>query len=149
MNKLLFTIIFILYSSVSALANPSVQARTGILMDFHSDAILFELEPDQQIYPASMTKIMTAIVAFDLTVFRAFDPIFFARKGSVNNFMIVLAKSAVSSKSIMNPLWPSLIKSRVEPAFFEAIIGASQAIASFNTRPQISKSVWNKKQSDL
>ena len=66
MNKLLFTIIFILYSSVSALANPSVQARTAILMDFHSEAILFELEPDQQIYPASMTKIMTAIVAFDL-----------------------------------------------------------------------------------
>ena len=66
MNKLLFTIILILYSSVSALANPSVQARTGILMDFHSDEILFELEPDQQIYPASMTKIMTAIVAFDL-----------------------------------------------------------------------------------
>ena len=56
MNKLLFTIIFILYSSVSALANPIVQARTGILMDFHSDEILFELEPDQQIYPASMTK---------------------------------------------------------------------------------------------
>ena len=66
MNKLLFTIILILYSSVSVLANPSVQARTGILMDFHSDEILFELEPDQQIYPASMTKIMTAIVAFDL-----------------------------------------------------------------------------------
>ena len=66
MNKLLFTIILILYSSVSVLANPNVQARTGILMDFHSDEILFELEPDQQIYPASMTKIMTAIVAFDL-----------------------------------------------------------------------------------
>jgi len=66
MNKLLFTIIFILYSSVSALANPSVQARTGILMDFHSDEILFELEPDAQIYPASMTKIMTTIVAIDL-----------------------------------------------------------------------------------
>ena len=66
MNKLLFTIILILYSSVSVLANPNVQARTGILMDFHSEEILFELEPDQQIYPASMTKIMTAIVAFDL-----------------------------------------------------------------------------------
>ena len=66
MNKLLFTIILILYSSVSVLANPNVQARTGILMDFHSDEILFELEPDQQIYPASMTKIMTAIVDFDL-----------------------------------------------------------------------------------
>ena len=27
---------------------------------------LFELDPDAQIYPASMTKIMTAIIAFDL-----------------------------------------------------------------------------------
>ena len=48
------------------MGNPSIQARTGILVDFHSNKILFELDPDAQIYPASMTKIMTAIVAFDL-----------------------------------------------------------------------------------
>ena len=35
-------------------------------MDYHSDEILFELDPDTEIYPASMTKIMTSIVAFDL-----------------------------------------------------------------------------------
>ncbi len=43
-----------------------MQARTGILIDYHSDKILFELDSDAQIYPASMTKIMTSIVAFDL-----------------------------------------------------------------------------------
>ena len=43
-----------------------MQARTAILVDYHSDEVLFELDPDSQIYPASMTKIMTAIVAFDL-----------------------------------------------------------------------------------
>ena len=31
-----------------------------------SDKILYELEPDLEIYPASMTKIMTSIIAFDL-----------------------------------------------------------------------------------
>ncbi len=48
------------------MANPNIQARTGILIDYHSDEVLYELNPDDQIYPASMTKIMTAIVAFDL-----------------------------------------------------------------------------------
>ena len=43
-----------------------MQARTGILIDYHSEEILYELDPDTQIYPASMTKIMTSIVAFDL-----------------------------------------------------------------------------------
>ncbi len=66
MNKLL--ILSILYISVisTLFANPNIQARTGILVDYHSDEILYELDPDSQIYPASMTKIMTAIVAFDL-----------------------------------------------------------------------------------
>ncbi|MDA8618906.1 D-alanyl-D-alanine carboxypeptidase [Candidatus Pelagibacter bacterium] len=63
-----FIILTFLFFSLSLKinANPNLQARTGILVDFHSDEILFELDPDSQIYPASMTKIMTAIVAFDL-----------------------------------------------------------------------------------
>ncbi len=66
MNKFL-SVIIIFFSLISnAIANPSIKARTGILMDYHSGEILFELDPDTQIYPASMTKIMTSIVAFDL-----------------------------------------------------------------------------------
>ncbi len=61
---LLFLIIFFLNNNL--FANPSIEARTGILVDYHSDEILYELDPDSQIYPASMTKIMTAIIAFDL-----------------------------------------------------------------------------------
>ncbi len=41
------------------------KARTAILQDFYSGEILYEKEPDISIYPASMTKIMTAIIAFD------------------------------------------------------------------------------------
>ena len=66
MNKLLIFIIFVINISIHVNANPKIDARTGILIDYHSDKILFELDPDAQIYPASMTKIMTSIVAFDL-----------------------------------------------------------------------------------
>ena len=66
MNKVIIIIILFFYSTSSIIANPNIKARTAILVDFHSDEILYELEPDAQIYPASMTKIMTAIVAIDL-----------------------------------------------------------------------------------
>ena len=66
MNKIALIIIIFFLSISYASTNPNIQARTAILVDFHSDEVLFELEPDKQIYPASMTKIMTAIVAIDL-----------------------------------------------------------------------------------
>jgi len=65
MNKL-FILIILLFLNTNLFANPNIQARTGILIDFHSNEILYEMDPDIKIYPASMTKIMTAIVAFDL-----------------------------------------------------------------------------------
>ena len=67
MNKFITTLFFIAFffcSSVSA--EPMVNARTAIVVDYHSDKVLYEYEADIQIYPASMTKIMTSIVAFDL-----------------------------------------------------------------------------------
>ena len=66
MNKIFLLFFAILFLNSNLKANPNVSARTGILVDYHSDKILFEMDPDAQIYPASMTKIMTAIVAFDL-----------------------------------------------------------------------------------
>ena len=51
--------------------NPSkaefnINATTAIVQDYLSKEILFEKDADRRIYPASMTKIMTTIVAFDL-----------------------------------------------------------------------------------
>ena len=66
MNRFIIIICLIFFKNSSVVANPNVDARTGILMDYHSEEILYELDPDSQIYPASMTKIMTAIIAFDL-----------------------------------------------------------------------------------
>ncbi len=66
MNKLLISLIATFLLTTNLFANPNISARTGILVDYHSDEVLFQMDPDSQIYPASMTKIMTSIVAFDL-----------------------------------------------------------------------------------
>ena len=63
-----FIIFFLLniFFSNTLFANIDIKARTAILQDFLSGEILYEKEPDRSIYPASMTKIMTSIIAFDL-----------------------------------------------------------------------------------
>tara|TARA_B100001250_G_scaffold410336_1_gene436573 strand:- start:15 stop:1172 length:1158 start_codon:yes stop_codon:yes gene_type:complete len=44
----------------------NIKAKTVILQDFLSGKILYEKDPNLPIFPASMTKIMTTIIAFDL-----------------------------------------------------------------------------------
>ena len=67
MIKLKFlTLITILLFTFSANAALDIKARTAILQDYLSGEILYEKDADQSIYPASMTKIMTAIIAFEL-----------------------------------------------------------------------------------
>ena len=59
-------LIFALSFSQKSFSEIEINAEHMILQDFHSGKILFEQNADDKIYPASMTKIMTAIVAFDL-----------------------------------------------------------------------------------
>ncbi len=64
-KKILLVLLFIIKSQVSQ-ANFDIDAKTAILQDYLSGKILFEKNPDLRIFPASMTKIMTSIIAFDL-----------------------------------------------------------------------------------
>ena len=69
MNKIkLYTIIIFLFVLISqkTLAEITITADHMILQDYHSGEILYDHNSDDKIYPASMTKIMTSIVAFDL-----------------------------------------------------------------------------------
>ncbi len=65
----LFTLLSI--STVPAAASPaddevfSVDARAALLIDLNSDNVLYELNADEELYPASLTKIMTAILAIE------------------------------------------------------------------------------------
>ena len=68
-NMKLYRIIilfFVLSLSQKSFSEIEINAEHMILQDFHSGKILFEQNADDKIYPASMTKIMTSIVAFDL-----------------------------------------------------------------------------------
>ena len=62
----LITILLTLLLTANSNAAFEIKARTVILQDYLSGEILFEKDADKSIYPASMTKIMTTIIAFDL-----------------------------------------------------------------------------------
>ena len=65
-KNLSLTLIILSFLIKPVFANFDVNARTAIVQDYLSGKILFEKDADRQIFPASMTKIMTSIIAFDL-----------------------------------------------------------------------------------
>ncbi len=65
-KKLFITILLSLSLTEFVHANFDIKARSAILLDYHSGEVLFEKDADRKIFPASMTKIMTSIIAFDL-----------------------------------------------------------------------------------
>ena len=62
----LIKILIGLFLFTPAKARFDIDARTVILQDYLSGEILYEKEADLPIFPASMTKIMTSIIVFDL-----------------------------------------------------------------------------------
>ena len=64
--KIIIIIISISLFHQKTFSQIEIDARYVILQDHHSGKILYEKDADVQIYPASMTKIMTTIVVFDL-----------------------------------------------------------------------------------
>lgn len=48
-----------------SLQRPQLTAKAAIVIDQESGAILYAKNPDTQLYPASLTKLMTALVALD------------------------------------------------------------------------------------
>ncbi len=65
-KKLLIYLFLNLIFIGNANANFDIKARSAILLDYHSGEILYEKDADRKIFPASMTKIMTSIIVFDL-----------------------------------------------------------------------------------
>jgi len=67
MIKIKSLILIIFFSFLSNLfASPKIDVKSAIVLDYNSGKVLYEIDPDTHIYPASMTKIMTTIIAFDL-----------------------------------------------------------------------------------
>ena len=68
MRHIKIILYFIVFFSLTNFSYSKIEvaAPTVILQDFDSGKILYEKDADKSIYPASMTKIMTTIVVFDL-----------------------------------------------------------------------------------
>ena len=64
--KIIFFIFIFSLAQQKIYSEIEIDARYVILQDHHSGKILYEKDADTRIYPASLTKIMTSIVAFDL-----------------------------------------------------------------------------------
>ncbi len=71
---LIFTIILILFSNFTVFAAPGQQldpvpkvtAQNVIMINTDTDAVVYEKEADELIYPASLTKLITMLVVSDL-----------------------------------------------------------------------------------
>jgi D-alanyl-D-alanine carboxypeptidase (penicillin-binding protein 5/6) len=67
MIKIKIFILFLFFTlSVHSWGSPNINVKSAILVDYNSDKVLYKIDPDFSISPASMSKIMTTIVAFDL-----------------------------------------------------------------------------------
>ena len=64
--KILYFLLFFLFLNQNVYSKIDIDARNVILVDHLSGKILYEKDADDKIYPASMTKIMTTIVVFEL-----------------------------------------------------------------------------------
>lgn len=62
---LMVLLVSILAPQALALEAPELTSTAGILVDMDSGRVLFEKNADQKAYPASLTKVMTVLVAVE------------------------------------------------------------------------------------
>ena len=126
---ILFKLLLVFFIIKPVNAEFNIKAKTVILQDYLSGEILYEKEPDMSIYPASMTKIMTTIVAFDLI-----------KKGDIKlneKFLISenawrLSQSGYSSMFIMvgdNVSVENLLKGIIVASGNDACVALAEGIA--------------------
>tara|TARA_B100001250_G_scaffold336211_1_gene302640 strand:+ start:2894 stop:4051 length:1158 start_codon:yes stop_codon:yes gene_type:complete len=66
LKSIIFVFILTILNNHYSFSQINIKAKTVILQDYLSGDILYEKDADISINPASMTKIMTSIIAFDL-----------------------------------------------------------------------------------
>lgn len=65
-KKIFFLVLFLLVMTVSPLgAQPQISGKSAVLLDLKSGQVLYDYRKDEQLPPASTTKILTAIMAIE------------------------------------------------------------------------------------
>ena len=63
----LITLVFILFINPKTFANPSISSGSAILMEAETGQILYDKNSDEKKFPASITKVLTALVALEIS----------------------------------------------------------------------------------
>lgn len=129
--KLISIILVLLYSiSVSAVSTPSnitnwpyydksVDAKAAIVMDANSSKVLYSLNPDTKLYPASLAKIMTAIIVLDNADGNYDDLVTFSYNSvtrDIDRKSVTIGASAGDQLSIKDCLYSLLLPSANDAA---------------------------------
>ncbi|MFX4261401.1 D-alanyl-D-alanine carboxypeptidase family protein [Pelotomaculum propionicicum] len=61
----ILSLLMAIFPVPASAAAPAVTGEAAVLMDFTNGQVLFEKNPEQRMYPASTTKIITAIIALE------------------------------------------------------------------------------------
>lgn len=62
---LLMLVVFALTFSAAALDDPAPQCKAALVIDMNTETTLLDFHADERVYPASTTKIMTALLALE------------------------------------------------------------------------------------
>lgn len=65
LTVVMLTSVFFIVPSYAETPVPSIEAEAAIVMDMSTGKILYEVNADEKMYPASTTKMMTAILALE------------------------------------------------------------------------------------
>lgn len=124
-------------SSAHALAKPAVSAEGAVLYNATSGEFLFEKNADRKFYPASITKLMTALLVLERS--NQSDTVFFTESATANleSGAVSLELTAGDQVSVRDCLYALLLKSANEVAngLAEHVSGSVPAFAELmNTR---------------
>ena len=139
-KRIFLTLIVTILFAFNSNAAFDIKARTAILQDYLSGEILYEKNADKSIYPASMTKIMTAIVAFDLIKsgdLKLDDKFTISEKAwrlsrPANSSMFIMVNDEITVENLLKGI---IIVSGNDAcvALAEGIAGSEEAFASLMT----------------
>src|SRR5690606_7331058 len=90
-------------ASLAQVAAPSIAARSWLLLDATTGQVLAAQEPDARIEPASLTKVMTAYLAFNALKEKRLAP---DQRPPVSQ----AAYKAIGSRMFVDPLKPATVE---------------------------------------
>lgn len=140
-----------LFSTVSAqpLPSPTIAARAWLLLDANSGQVLAAQDPDTRIEPASLTKIMTAYIAFAAIRDKRLD-----LNQTVNVSVNAWKVDSTSSKMFIDPRTPVRVQDLLyglivqsgndaAVALAEAVAGTESAFADLMNREALHMGLKN------